>query len=189
MNQSLTVLIISGSLNPDSNSRILTHAIEKELQVLGVQTRFLDLRDYSLPFCDGESAYEDPQVEILSQLIKSADAILIGIPVYNFDINAAVKNLVELTGSAWENQVVGFLCAAGGRSSYMSVMNFANDLMLDFRCLIIPRFIYAVGNDFSGQTISNPDIQERIQRLAQETKQLAGYRQSPSRLSERKIVH
>jgi FMN reductase len=38
------------------------------------------------------------------------------------------------------NKVVGFLCAAGGKSSYMSVMRLANSLMLDFRCLIIPHF-------------------------------------------------
>jgi FMN reductase len=169
---------MSGSLNPDSNSRILVQAVEKALQALEVETRFIDLRDYPLPLCDGASAYEDPKVEELSTIIRQADAILMGIPVYNFDINAAVKNLIELTGSAWENQVVGFLCAAGGRSSYMSVMNFANDLMLDFRCLMIPRFIYAVGSDFSGPVIQNAEILERIQSLAQEAKQLAGYRQS-----------
>jgi FMN reductase len=157
---------------------MLVKAIDKALQAQDVETKYLDLRVYPLPLCDGDTAYEHPSVEVLAQMIRQADAVLIGIPVYNFDINAAVKNLVELTGSAWENQVVGFLCAAGGRSSYMSVMNFANDLMLDFRCLILPRFIYAVGGDFSESTISNPEIEERIQRLALETKQLAGYRQS-----------
>jgi FMN reductase len=174
----MSILLISGSLNPASRSRILVRATEHALQSLGVETRFLDLRDYPLPLCDGNAAYEDPSVEELSGIIRQANAVLIGIPVYNFDINAAVKNLVELTGSAWENQVVGFLCAAGGRSSYMSVMNFANDLMLDFRCLIIPRFIYAVGGDFSGEAVGNVDIQERIGQLAQEAKQLAAYRQA-----------
>lgn len=172
----MQILIISGSLRPASRSRILVQAIDKALQSQSVETQFLDLRDYSLPFCDGDIAYEHPQVEILSSMIRQADAILIGIPIYNFDINAAVKNLVELTGSAWENQVVGFLCAAGGRSSYMSVMNFGNDLMLDFRCLILPRFIYAVGSDFTEATISNSEIEDRIQRLATEARQLAGYR-------------
>ncbi len=171
----MNVLTISGSLNPDSNSRILVHAVDKALQALEVETRFLDLRDYPLPLCDGETAYDDPKVDVLSDIIRQADAVLIGIPIYNFDMNAAVKNLVELTGAAWENQIVGFLCAAGGRSSYMSVMGFANDLMLDFRCLIIPRFIYAVGADFSGQAIRNPEVVERIEKLAQETKKLATY--------------
>ncbi len=172
------ILTISGSLNPDSHSRILLYTLQESLQTLDVGTQFLDLRDYPLPFCDGGSAYADPNVEVLSAMIQKANAILWGIPVYNFDISAAVKNLVELTGSAWENKVVGFVCAAGGRSSYMSVMNFANDLMLDFRCLIIPRFIYAASDDFSASTLSNPDIQERLQKLAQEATQLAAFHQS-----------
>lgn len=172
------ILMLSGSLNPDSNSRILVQAVEQELRAMDVETRFLDLRDYPLPLCDGEAAYEDPAVDTLSGIIRQADAVLIGIPVYNFDINAAVKNLVELTSSAWENQVVGFLCAAGGRSSYMSVMNFGNDLMLDFRCLIIPRFIYAVGGDFSEGAIRNTEISDRIRKLAKEAKHLARYRRS-----------
>ena len=34
-------------------------------------------------------------------------------------------------------------------SSYMSVMAYANSLMLDFRCVIIPRFVYATGSAFA----------------------------------------
>src|SRR5262249_23105196 len=152
------ILLISGSLNPESNSRLLILEAQKRLEKKGTPVTYVDLRDYPLPLCDGDKAYEDPNVDKLSAIIKKADVILLGVPVYNFDMNAALKNLVELTGSAWENKIVGFLCAAGGRSSYMSVANFGNDLMLDFRCLIIPRFIYAVGNDFSEDSVTNPEI-------------------------------
>ena len=31
--------------------------------------------------------------------------------------NAAAKNLIELTGKAWEDKIVGFACAAGANSS------------------------------------------------------------------------
>jgi NAD(P)H-dependent FMN reductase len=73
--------------------------------------------------------------------VNSARAVIIATGIYNYDANAAVKNLVELTGDAWENKVVGFLCAAGGMSSYMSIMSLANSLMLDFRSIIVPRFV------------------------------------------------
>jgi len=172
----MNILLISGSMNPDSRSRILVQAAEKALQGMGVKTRLIDLKDTPLPLCDGGAAYDDPRVDELSVLIKNADAILVGVAVYNYDANAALKNLLELTGSAWEDQVVGFLCAAGGPSSYMSVMGFANSLMLDFRCLILPRFIYAVGSDFSENAITNPEIQKRIQRVAEDAKQLALFR-------------
>ena len=72
--------------------------------------------------------------------------MIVAAPVYNYDVSASAKNMIELTGNAWEDKMVGFLCAAGGMSSYMSVMAYANSLMLDFRCVIIPRFVYATGD-------------------------------------------
>ena len=65
------------------------------------------------------------------------------------------KNMIELTGSAWEDKIVGFLCAAGGHTSYMSVMSYANSLMLDFRCVIIPRFAFATSDAFDGERITD----------------------------------
>ena len=138
-------LIISTSLRAGSLSRAMAAQLAVEYAALGVKFEDVDLREFPLPLCDGESAYSDANVGKLTERIKAAGPIVIATPVYNYDVNAAVKNLVELTGSdAWEDKVVGFLCAAGGTASYMAVMALANSLMLDFRCLIIPRFVFAV---------------------------------------------
>src|SRR4051812_30939474 len=103
-------------------------ALAKEL---GSDAEHIDLRQFPLPLCDGDAAYSDPNVNILGAKITAARVILVSVPIYNYDANAAVKNLVELTGSAWEEKIVGFACAAGGQSSYMSIMALANSLMLD----------------------------------------------------------
>ena len=76
--------------------------------------------------------------------------------------------MVELTGDAWANKVVGFLCAAGGKGSYMSIMSLANSLMLDFRCLIIPRFAYSTGDAFEKGELSDPKVRDRVNELAHE---------------------
>ena len=81
-------------------------------------------------------------------------------------MSAALKNLIELTGESWEDKVVGFLCAAGGSMSYMSVMSLANSLMLDFRCLVIPRIVYATSEDFTDGHLSSSVVQDRIRELA-----------------------
>jgi NAD(P)H-dependent FMN reductase len=133
----------------------------------GAEAELLDLQNSPLPLCDGGAAYDDPNVEPLTQKITAADGILVAAPVYNFDVNAAAKNLVELTDKAWQDQVVGFLLAAGGQSSYMSVMGFANSLMLDFRCLILPRFVYATKSAFDGDRISEPLVTARIDELVE----------------------
>lgn len=158
------ILVISCSLNPDSNSRKMAHHVT-ELLKQRADVELVDLQDMEMPFCDGGAAYGHASVVAMTSKIQNADCIIVATPIYNYNVSGALKNLVELTGSAWSEKLVGFLCAAGGRSSYMSVLSLANSLMLDFRSIILPRFVYAEGSDFSGQTIQK-EIHGRLQQFA-----------------------
>ena len=174
----MKVLIISCSLNPNSRSFILATQAITDLEKLGVSTQLLDLREHPLELAGSSSSWGTPNAKMLSSAIRDADAILMAVPIYNFYANAVAKNVIEVTGSVWNNKLVGFLCAAGGNASYMSVMNLANSLMLDFRCLIIPRFVYACKSDFSDGTkdqvnISSTEIKSRIKELTATTVELA----------------
>ena len=159
-------LVISTSGNPDSNSRRMGRLAFDYLQRASADCEWLDLRDLTLPLCDADKCYGAADAQKLNAAIKAADGILVASPVYNYDMSASAKNMIELTGKSWEDKIVGFLCAAGGMSSYMSVMAYANSLMLDFRCVIIPRFVYATGSAFEGDTPSDPKIAARIEQVA-----------------------
>ena len=161
-------LVISTSGNPDSNSRRMGRVAFAHLQRRKADCDWIDLREMELPLCDADKCYGMPASKKLSAAIEHADGILIAAPVYNYDVAAATKNMIELTGSAWEDKVVGFVCAAGGHASYMSVMAYANSLMLDFRCVIIPRFAVATGEAFYGKHITDKKIAQRIERVADE---------------------
>jgi FMN reductase len=171
-------LVVSTSGNPDSNSRRMGRLAFAQLQKAKADCTWLDISELGLPLCDADACYTQPSSQKLSKAVEAADGILIATPVYNYDVSAAAKNMVELTGSAWEDKVVGFLCAAGGMNSYMSVMAFANSLMLDFRCVIIPRFVYATGNAFDGEDLKDSKISARVEEVAGElmrfTKALRG---------------
>jgi NAD(P)H-dependent FMN reductase len=158
-------LIVSASLKAISRSRMMAEYVATCFREHSILPGLVDLRDSVLPLCDGESAYGHPQVDILSRKIAAARVLLVATPIYNFDASAALKNLVELTGDSWEDKIVGFICAAGGLMSYMSIMALANSLMLDFRCVIIPRFVYATGRDFADQELVSSEVKERIRDL------------------------
>lgn len=143
------------------------------LERLERPVKLLDLRDFDLPFCDGEEAYSAPGVQEASKLIREAAGVLMAAPVYNYDLNAAAKNLIELTGKAWTNKPVGFLCTAGGRSSYMAPLGMANSLMVDFRSWIVPRFVYATGADFAADGSISPQVLKRVSELAESLVKLA----------------
>ncbi|MCA9075215.1 MAG: NAD(P)H-dependent oxidoreductase [Planctomycetaceae bacterium] len=166
-------LIISCSLDPHSRSRLMARSARMVLEDSGESVDWLDLQETALPMCDGNSVYDQVGVQQIGKRVRDADGIILAAPVYNFDVNAAAKNLVELTGKAWQDQVVGFLLAAGGQSSYMSVMSFANSLMLDFRCLILPKFVYATGQAFEGDQLADAMVSARITELAESLVRIA----------------
>ena len=166
-------LVFSCSLNPGSRSFILARRVTEFLREKGVEAGLVDLRELDLPACDGDACYDDPKVEQLRAQIERAQGALIAKPIYNYDASASAKNLIELTGAAWTKKVVGFLCAAGGENSYMAVMGLANSLMLDFRCIVVPRFVYASGAAFTNGRLSEPKIEGRVTELARELHRIA----------------
>src|SRR5438045_7933744 len=161
-------LDLSTSGKPDTNSRRMGEPAFNWLNKAELNCEWLDISKLDLPLCDADACYNDPAAKNISAAIEKADGIIMATPVYNFDVSAAAKNMVELTGSAWEDKVVAFLCAAGGMASYMSVMSFANSLMLDFRCLIIPRFVYATSESFNGDRLIDGTIAKRIEQVTAE---------------------
>ena len=167
------VAVASCSLSQSSRSHRLALAAVASVQSVGAKPELVDLREWDLPICDGGGSFDHPSVAALSSAIGRASAILISAPVYNYDLNAAAKNLVEMTGKAWVEKPVGFLCAAGGDRSYMSPIGFANSLMLDFRCLIIPRFVYCTRTDFDDDGTLGASLHERVDALARTAVDLA----------------
>ena len=175
----MNITIFGCSMHPLSRSFVLAKQAAQNLKDHhGVNVRLIDLRDYDMVFCGQPEARDQPGLEELQSGVQEASAILVAVPIYNFYINAAAKNLIELTGRSWMYKLVGFLCAAGGTSSYMSVMSIANSLMLDFRTLIVPRFVYATSDAFGNDRtkdmyVSDERILDRIKELTDITVALA----------------
>ena len=166
----MNVLILGCSLNPDSNSQILARDAAAIFQSLGVTANVIDLRERALPVCDGETG--DGNADAIADAVRAADAVVFAVPIYNYDVNAAAKNVVEHVGSAFEGRLVAFLCSAGGSASYMSIMSLANSLMLDFRCLVVPRFVYSTGECFHDGKIVSRDVAARVRKLCDEVVRL-----------------
>jgi FMN reductase len=165
-------LVISCSYNPESRSRILAQMALQQLQAARLTAGWVDLATLNLPICDAASCYAVPAVKRVGEQIATARGIIVVAPIYNYDLNAGAKNLVELTGDSWNDKVVGFICAAGGHGSYMSVMPFANSLMLDFHCVIIPRFVYAPRSANDDETSGGTAIPRRVEALTTELERI-----------------
>ena len=164
----MKILPVSCSLNPESTSRVLAREIDKGLKASGVDTDFIDLQESPLPFCDGASAYEDSGYKDINARVEAAQGLVFAAPIYTYDTNAASKNFIEMCGHAMQDKVVGLAVAAGGFGSMMSPMGFANSLMLDFRCHILPRYIYSVKDEVEGDKIVSEKLRLRLEEFVKE---------------------
>ena len=158
------VLIVASSLSEGSRSQQLARIAAGKLADAGVSAILLDLTAHPLPFAGSGAAWSDPAVGRVQEITTAATHLIFAIPVYNYDVNAVAKNFIELMGEdALGGKTVGFLCSAGGQGSYMAIASFANSLMLDFRCWIVPRFLY-VTRDFEAGKLPEA-LDERLDGL------------------------
>lgn len=92
------VLALSGSTRADSyNKKLLLHAADIAKQ-MGATVTVIDLKDYPMPFYDGDLEEKNGLPEKskkLRELMKNSDAIIIASPEYNASIPAVLKNTLD----------------------------------------------------------------------------------------------
>lgn len=164
----MDVTILSCSLNLKSHSAKLAEKVKLKL-ANQASIHWFDLREYPLPLCDGGEVFLNQNVAELRNYISLSHATIIATPIYNYSASASAKNCVELAGKALNQKIVSFLAVGGGMRSYMAIMPLANALMLDYHCLIFPKFIYCKEKDFDPMTgNANEHIEEKIETFCGE---------------------
>lgn len=161
-----TFLILSSSHRNSSVTTVST-LFEAELRQHVDSVTHLVLDEQNLPLCDGGPCYKNPAVIAFQQTVAAADGIAFSTPIYNYDVNAAAKNVLELCGHALKYKTIALLVKAGGEKSYLSPLGFINSLMMDCRCIVVPRYLYLTSADFNAdRTQLTHEPHRRLSSLA-----------------------
>ena len=111
-----SVAIILGSVRPGRAGEQVVRWIEDQARLVeGVQTVFVDLRDYNLPLFAEEmppsmQAPELPEAVRLRANIEANDAVLFVTPEYNHSVPAALKNAIDyLPPATLKEKAVGLV--------------------------------------------------------------------------------
>jgi FMN reductase len=167
------VALIATSLNPVSKSQQLAARFAVSLQERGVAVETIDLREHDLPLAGAPGCWDHPNLPAIQVTLERASHIVFAVPVYCYSVSSATKNVIDLLGRSFTDKVIGFMCAAGGQGSYMAVMGFANSLMLDFRSVIVPRFVYAEKSDWNEAGELSAEIDGRLGLLYEDLKRVS----------------
>jgi NAD(P)H-dependent FMN reductase len=161
----MKILIISSSQSENSRSFLLCENVAETLKNLGNEVELIDARKMELlPYGKGPTK----DMEILKEKAESADAFIFGMAVYNYSVNDSLKIILDNALGTPENKFFGILCAAGGQRSYLSTMHLTQICMNEWRMIQLPRVVYATGQDFVDDEITNVDLKERLDLFSKE---------------------
>jgi NAD(P)H-dependent FMN reductase len=143
------IVIVQGSLNPESKTAVVVEETEKVLHSRNIEFETLDLRSLELQFCDGRKLADyNADMRQAYRTLESADAIIFAMPVYCWSMSGVLKNLIDITAGALENKVAGILCNAGGNRSFMSSADLINVLYYESGVTTVHPVVYTSYEDF-----------------------------------------
>jgi NAD(P)H-dependent FMN reductase len=135
-----TISVIIGSTRQGRFSEKPANWVHQHLQRRGVQTRLLDLRDFSLPFFEepvppampGRPAYTNEVVQRWTASIAESDGFVVVTPEYNYGAPAILKNALDWVYPEWNRKAIAFVSygGVGGARSVQQLRETAIELQL-----------------------------------------------------------
>ena len=118
------ILAFAGALRTQSWNKKLIRIGANVARDAGAEVDLIDLRDYPMPFYDGDIEASDglpPQARELKAMMLAHDALLLSCPEYNSSISGVLKNTIDWVSrprpnepSAFKGKIAGLLAASPG---------------------------------------------------------------------------
>ncbi|OGV96858.1 hypothetical protein A2W24_01705 [Microgenomates group bacterium RBG_16_45_19] len=175
----MKILIVCGSPRKNSLTRILTNLAFEYAKSTYPESdvRHLDLGLTPIePFRGFEEKYNQVTLDAI-QTVTGSEVFILGAPVYNGLVSSCLKNLFEhINYKALENKVAGFIVHSAGPISSLQVQGQLAAMMTYFRVFSNPRGVFTYRDqhfDKEKRILTDKGVEERVQRLVEETVGLA----------------
>lgn len=175
----VVVVGLVGSLRPGSYTRLSVQLALEGAAELGAATRLIDLRDYTLPFCDGskDEGHYPPDVARLRHEVRSATGLVIGTPEYHGGYSGVLKNALDLMGFAeFEGKTIGLLGVSGGRMGAAHALAGLRTASRSLRAWVLPTevSIPQVSQQFDPTgLLKDADLAQRVKDLGRQVARFA----------------
>ena len=176
------ILVFAGSIRQNSYNKHLARLAAQRLDQLSAQAMFIDLRDYPLPFYDGDSEAREglpANARALQTLLADHQGLLLASPEYNGFITPLMKNTLdwlsrpdgERSGLAlFENKVAAVISASPGAYGGMRSLILIRQLLGNLGVTVLPNQLAlpraAEAFNESGE-LADDAMQQRLDTLCQ----------------------
>ena len=173
MSPTPSVVAVNGSLRDSSYTRTALQYVLRAAEDAGAETTLLDLQKYDLPVYDPDIDDQGDAAEA-TRIVREADAVALGTPVYHGSYSGALKNFHDYCGwDEYEDTTVGLLATAGG-GSYGSTLDHLRITVRGVHGWVLPHQVglrsasdkfEADPDAIDGRRFRDPDLQERVEKL------------------------
>ncbi len=116
-----TIIIMTGSVRPQSVSEALLPLVQKTVEATGAQVYIANLKELALPFFDGNTSPADEKFQIphasvqsWSDMVSQADGIIMLTPEYNHQLSGVQKNAIDWLYREWQEKPIAAVCYGWG---------------------------------------------------------------------------
>lgn len=161
------IVVIQPSLRKESYTDIVCKMLCKELQKYEIELEYIDLRERNLEFCNGKEISEYSQkMQYDYEIIKSADAVIFGFPVYHFAISGVLKNYIDILWDALQDKQIDFLVTALLSGCDISHEHILESLQKKYNVSkIMKETVYVLNSNFTGTMMMDMIARKNIQNL------------------------
>jgi azobenzene reductase len=162
----LNIVILNGSMNPQSVTKRVLKLAAKLLQKKGHETEFICVAETNFPLYSF-TLIETEQIKDVREKIKNADAFLIGSPEYHGGYTGALKNLLDYQdGTGFRHKPVALVAVSGGMKAGIHTLSSLRQVFRTLHAYVIPEEI-AISSDYeiddNGQM--NEECQKRLRSV------------------------
>lgn len=168
----MRVVLISGS-NVGTRTRTVTDYIKKAFAEYDseIDVHVIDLVEEDMVFSDGRNYTEyTGDTGRIAREVMEADALIIGTPVFQASIPAALKNVFDiLPTNALRDKVVGMFATAGSSKHYLVLAQQLQPIITYMKAQVVQPYVFVGGEDLIRGEIVNHDVIQRLDRLVEDT--------------------
>jgi FAD reductase [NAD(P)H] len=162
------ITVIQSSLRKKSNTALVCRAFAEKCDALGIHVHYIDLKDVKMDLCDARQFEEYSQdIQNVYKIMEGSEAIVYGMPVYNYTMSGVLKNFIDITGKSVAGKPVGTIVNAGGPNCYMASQDLFNAMQFEYACTAIMPTPYTWSMDFKDGQIVNEKVLSKLDELAQ----------------------
>lgn len=166
----IRIVAFSGNTHRPSRTRVLVEAVSAEIaRIRPVEIRTWDLVDAGQGIAVGSRAALPLPAARIVEDIESADALIVGTPVYKGAYSGLFKHIIDFVGpDALVGKPVVLAATGGGPRHALVVEHALRPLFGFFSAQTVPTSVYAGDTEIVDGRVVEPIVLSRVRKAAAE---------------------